>query len=592
MMKCRFHNISKTTNLNRTMKHIKIALYFFTAIVLLNACKKEYSIEHAGKTTSTGTWQFNDSTQLFTGNIDSAFIDSSASLNTKILHLIGTSLDGKQSFNLQLYATSFTTGTYKASLFQSTFLYTAGSNNIYQASQLIGEFIVNITALTSTNISGTFSGSALNSTNKLIQITQGKFTSAFSNTGNAGGVSSGVFGDSSGTCKPVTLAGAYSQGIALDSTNTVQVQVIVATAGTYSIKTNTVNGVSFSKTGTFASAGVQTIILNGSGTPTNSGDQHFTLSYGNSQCDFKINFAPPASGTLGGGGGSCTPFAIAGTYQQGIPLNASNTVQIQVNVTALGNYTIATNAANGVLFSKTGNFIATGIQTITLSGSGIPLNAGPQNFTVTFGTSNCSFSLSFLPGVAPSGDYFPLTSNSNWTYNLAGGTPTDSVHTAVIGYSPVFGSNTYSTIAYYNVPSVGAFDSAYYRKPGGDYYQYVKFSNIIPFDQTVEGEYVFLKDNVASGTTWASPNISGTVSGIPVTGYIKMTILAKAVPVTIATFNFPDVIKVQYEYFITGNPAAVETDERWFAKNVGEIHHSINSISLTASYDIGAYYIF
>ena len=572
------------------MKHIKIAFYFFATIVLLNACQKEYSIEHGGKTAPTGTWQFNDSTQLFAGNMDSAYIDSSTS--TKILHLVGKSLDGTQSFNLELYANSFTTGTYKASLFQSTFLYTSGGNNIYQASQLIGEFIVNITALTSTNISGTFSGSALNSANNLVQLTQGKFTSTFSNSGNAGGVSSGVLGDSSGNCKPVTLAGTYSQGIALDSTNTVQVQVTVATAGSYSIKTNTINGVSFSKTGTFTSVGVQTIILTGSGIPTSSGDQHFTLSYGNSQCDFKINFAPPDSGTLGGGGGSCTPFAIAGTYQQGIPLDASNTIQIQVDVTTPGNYTISTNTANGVLFSKTGTFTMTGVQTILLTGSGTPVNAGPQNFTVTFGTGNCTFSLTFLPGVAPSGDYFPLTSNSNWTYDLAGGTSSDSVHTAVIAYSPIFGSNTYSTIAYYNVPPTGAFDSAYYRKPGGDYYQYVVFSNIIPFDQTVEGEYIFLKDNVASGTIWTSPNINGTVSGIPVTGFIKMTILAKAVPVTIASFSFPDVIKVKYEYFITGNPTAVETDERWFAKNVGEIHHSINSISLTATYDIGSFQIF
>ena len=574
------------------MKQIKIALYFFAAMVLLNACQKEYSVEHGGKTTPSGTWQFNDSTQLFAGNMDSVYIDSSTSLNTKILHLIGKSLDGTQSFNLELYAPSFTTGTYKASLFQSTFLYTAGGSNIYQANQLIGEFIVNITALTNANISGTFSGSALNSSNKLIQLTQGKFTSSFSNSGSGGGVSSGVLGDSSGTCKPVTLAGTYSQGIAFDSTNTVQVQVTVAKAGTYTIQTNTINGVSFSKSGTFTSTGVKTITLSGSGTPTNPGVQHFILSYGNSQCDFIINFAPPASGSLGGGGGSCTPFAIAGGYQQGIPLDASNTIQIQVNVTTPGNYTISTNTANGVVFSKTGIFTTTGVQTILLTGSGIPVAPGVQNFTVTFGTSNCSFSLTFLPGVAPSGDYFPVTLNSNWTYSLTGGTTSDSIHTKVIGYSPTFGSNAYSTIAYYDVPPVGAFDSAYYRKPGGDYYQYVVFSKVIPFDQTVEGEYIFLKDNVLSGTTWTSPNISGTVNGVPVTGFIKMTILAKAVPVTIATFNFPDVIKVQYQYFITGNPTPVETDERWFARNVGEIHHSITSISLTATYDIGGYQIF
>ena len=291
------------------MKHIKIAFYYFVTIFLLNACQKEYSLEGNGLIVPTGTWQFNDSTHLFAGNMDSAYIDSSSSLNTKILHLIGTSLDGTQSFNMELYANSFTAGTYKASLFQSTFQYTSGGSSIYQAGQLIGEFIVTITSFTNTQISGTFSGSAADATNKIKQLTNGKFTSTFSNKGNGSGVSSGVLGDSSGNCKPVISSGTYAQGIALDFTNTVQVQVTVATAGTYLIKTNTVNGITFSKTGTFTSAGIQTVTLAGSGTPANSGDQNFTLSYGNSLCNFKINFFAPGSGTLGEGGGNCTPVS-------------------------------------------------------------------------------------------------------------------------------------------------------------------------------------------------------------------------------------------------------------------------------------------
>ncbi|MGH2562885.1 MAG: hypothetical protein ACRDE5_00115 [Ginsengibacter sp.] len=574
------------------MKQVKIALYFFVTIILFNACQKEYSTEGNGLIVPTGTWQFNDSTQLFAGNMDSAYIDSSSPGN-KILHLIGKSLDGSQNFNLELYAGSFSTGSYKASLFQSTFQYTSGGSNIYQAGQLIGEFIVNITSFTNLQISGTFSGSAMNSSSSIKQLTNGKFTSTFSGNGNANSVSSGVLGDSSGTCKPVILAGTYAPGTPLTSANTVQVQVTVATVGTYSIKTNTVDGVAFSKTGTFTTPGVQNVILTGSGTPTNSGNQDFTFAYGNSQCDFTINFAVPASGVLGGGGGNCTPFALAGSYQQGIPLNSSNTVQVQVDIATVGSYSITTNTVDGVVFSKSGVFTATGLQTIFLTGSGTPINEGVQSFTVSFGTSNCTFGITFLPGVMPSGDYFPLTQNSNWTYNLVGGTSSDSVHTVVIGYSPTFGSNTYNTIAAYDVPSTGqAYDSAYYRKPGGDYYEYDVFSNIIPFDQTLAGEFIFLKDNVAVGTTWTSPDISGTINGISITAYIKMTILAKAVPVTIATFNFPDVIKVKYEYFINGDPSAVETDERWFAKNVGEIHEDINGVSAVGSYDIANYQVF
>lgn len=572
------------------MKQIKIALCIFATFVVLNACQKEYSNEQGSLKVPTGTWQFSDSSHLFAGNMDSAYIDSTSSLNTKILHLIGTSLDGSQSFNLELYASSFTTGTYKASLFQSTFQYTSGGIGLYQAEQLIGEFIVNITTLNSTQISGTFSGSAADASNNIKQLTNGKFTSSFSGIAAGGGVSSGVLGDSSGNCKPVTLAGQYAQGVALNSTNIVQVQVTVATAGTYSIKTNTVNGVTFSKTGNFTSTGVQTVILTGSGTPANSGGQNFTLSYGNSLCNFKITFESPASGTLGGGGGNCTNFAIAGVYKQGIALDATNTVQIQVNVATLGSYNITTNTVDGITFSSSGIFTATGVQTIFLNGGGTPINAGLHTFTVTFGTSNCTFTITFLQGT--SGDYFPLTLNSNWTYNLVGGTTTDSVHKVVIGYSPTFGGNSYNTIASYDVPSTGAFDSSYYRKPGGDYYEYFNYSNIIPFDQPTTGEFIFLKDNVASGTIWTSPNISGTAGGVTITAYIKMTILAKAVPVSIATFNFADVIEMKYEYFVVGNPAAIETDERWFAKNAGEIYSSISNFSVTASYNVGSYFIY
>ena len=74
--------------------------------------------------------------------------------------------------------------------------------------------------------------------------------------------------------------------------------------------------------------------------------------------------------------------------------------------------------------------------------------------------------------------------------------------------------------------------------------------------------------------------------------FIKMTILEKGVPVTIGSFNFQDVIKVQYEYFITGDPNPVETDERWFAKNVGEIHDSFSDGTTTNSFDIIDYQVF
>ena len=576
------------------MKHIKIAFFVIFTALFINACQKEYSVESSGLVVRSGTWQFNDSNKLFAGNMDSAYVENSTSLNTQILHLLGTSLDGTQKFNLQLYGDNFKTGSYRASLFQSTFSYTFGGNNIYQASQLIGEFTVNVTSFTNTSISGTFSGSALISGTNVVSLSKGKFTSTYTQGAGSGniGSSSGVLGDSAGNCKPAVIAGVYTPGTVLTAANTVQVQVTVAKAGTYNISTNDVNGIKFSKTGTFNATGLQTVVLTGSGTPVSAGNQAFTINYGNSQCNFTVDFGSAASGALGGGGGSCTPFSISGNYQQGIAMNATNTIRIDVNVTTPGSYNITTANVNGVTFSSTGNFVSTGIQTVILAGNGTPINSGSQNFAVSFGASTCSFSLTFLPGASPSNDYFPLSANSNWTYGLVGGTATDSIHTSVIGYAPTFGSNTYNTIAAYDQPPLAAYDSSYYRKPGGDYYQYAIYSNDLPiFDQPVAGEYIFLKDNVAVGTTWSSPNITGTASGIPITANIKMTILEKGA-VTLGTFNFPDVIKVKYEYFLAGSPTSLQTGERWFAKNVGEIYQSVSDNTKVFIYNISDYHIF
>ena len=173
-----------------------------------------------------------------------------------------------------------------------------------------------------------------------------------------------------------------------------------------------------------------------------------------------------------------------------------------------------------------------------------------------------------------------------------GGSSSDAVSETVIGYAPSIGGQAYKTIAANDVPPTTAFDSFYYRKPGGNYYQYTDYSDVFDFDQPVPGEYIFLKDNVAAGTTWLSPTVSGISGGIPTSAFIKMTLLEKAVPVTIGAFNFPDVIKIKYEYFVTGDPSALEIDERWFAKNVGEIHSSISDGVTTDNYDLSAYQVF
>ena len=571
------------------MKLLRIIFSVLFASVLLNACQKDYSVENGLKAITTGTWQFTNGSTKYSGNMDTVYQTTAGSTNE--LFLIGTTTNGSQSFEMHLFADSFKVGTYKASAFQSSFTYSSTGKTIYQASQLIGEFVVNITSINNNNITGTFSGSALDSTNNLVQLTAGSFKSTFAN-GIINPSSSGVLGDSSGNCKPVIISGTYALGIPTSPSNTVQVQVTVVVPGVYTISTNTVNGISFSGTGTFSSVGPQNVLLFASGTPTKSGSTIFTLQYGNSQCAFTLNILGNSTGTLGSTAGSCTSFTFTGTYQQGIVFNIGNTVTIQVNVTTPGAYNISSNLVNGVSFSGSGIFTNTGVQNVILTGTGTPQNPGLQDFSITYGTSTCGFPIIFLPPVGASNDYFPLSLNSNWPYSLVGGTTSDSLSRAVINYSPTISAETYQTITQNTVPPSGVIDSFYYRKDGlGNYYEYVDFRKILGFDNSTGSEFIFLKDNIGSTGTWTTPNITGTIGGVPISGYVQMTILGKG-PVTINPYNFPDVIKVEYDYYITGNPTPALTQQRWFAKNVGEIYFSSNFGGVNTVYQVGNYQIF
>ncbi len=469
------------------MKIWKLSVLLLVITAFFASCQKEYSLEGGNVKTAAGTWQFNDSATLYQGNMDTAYIDSSGP--THILHLQGRSLDGTHTFSLQLFSTdSFKVGTYKASLFQAEMQYYTPVKTKYLADQFAGEFIVNITQFSNNTVAGTFAGVAQDSNNVLKNITLGQFTSKITLSGSSGG----------GTTSSV--------------------------------------------------------------------------------------------GTLGSAAGACTPITVAGTYTQSVALTPSNTAQIQVNVTTAGTYNISTSAVNGVSFSKTGSFTTTGVQNVTLTGAGTPVNSGSFTYTVSYGASTCTFTVNFNSGTTPPvTDYYPTTVGSYWAYSLVGGTTADSIMFSVINYTKTVTGNTFQAFTLNSIPASPVPDTAYYRKSSGDYFEYSDLSFYFGFDATTYGEFTFLKDNVANGTSWQSANFSGTIFTIPVTGYIKMTILAKAVPATVGSQNFPDVIKVKYDFYNSASPTTpFRTDERWFAKGVGLVKEIDNS---TDTYEVGRYQV-
>lgn len=267
------------------MKFLRTTGSLIIVIFLLNACQKEYSFER-GALPPAGTWQFSNGNTNYSGNIDSVYQASNGTI--KQLFIVGKTTNSTHSFQLQLFADSFKIGTYMASSFQSSFTYNTTAKTIYTASQLIGEFVVNITAINNTNIEGTFSGTAKDSLGNLVQLANGKFQSTLAG-GSINPSSSGVLGDSSGTCKPIIINGSYEQGIQATNNNTIQAQVNVAVPGPFTLSTNTVNGLTFSTSGTFSTTGQQNVVLNATGTPSVSGDYLFTLKYGNSQCNFTLD---------------------------------------------------------------------------------------------------------------------------------------------------------------------------------------------------------------------------------------------------------------------------------------------------------------
>ena len=245
-----------------------------------------------------------------------------------------------------------------------------------------------------------------------------------------GQISKGSLQSSSGDCLPKTVNGSFKTGQALKDSNYIEVTVNVTQTGSYILTTDTLNGYSFKATGSFSSPGANTVRLKGSGPPAVAGVDNFTVLYDSSACAIAV---PVAQGTSGGGAGvftlqtsagSCMNANVGGTYTQGTAVTATNKVDIQVNVTTIGTWSITTAAVGGVSFSGSGNFTSTGVQTITLNSTGTPTTAGNNVFTVTAGSSSCTFTVVVAPNTTPAAVYTLQGSGSTCTSATPAGTYT------------------------------------------------------------------------------------------------------------------------------------------------------------------------
>lgn len=203
--------------------------------------------------------------------------------------------------------------------------------------------------------------------------------------------------DISGVCAPMTVNGIYEAGTQLVAAdNYIDVEVDVATLGSYTIYSDTLNGVWFRATGNFTTIGLNTIRLPGSGTPTADGIFTYTITYGLSECTVDVAVLPnggavPAEFELEGDPGTCLNYNLLGAYTTGVALTSANKVEISIDVITPGTYDITTTPSNGITFSGQGVLASVGSATITLTASGMPTTSGATNILVTDGATTCSF---------------------------------------------------------------------------------------------------------------------------------------------------------------------------------------------------------
>lgn len=444
------------------------------------ACQKEFSIENGQSSSLTGAWEFKDSTNTtYAGNPVQYYVDDTSNTASANMVYTGATANLGATISIEVF---FPTGTAAIGSYQSdsgrvnfSYLFN-NSGRKFQVNGLGGQFsteniTVNITQISDSSVTGTFSGTALDSANRLTPIKEGKFS--------------------------------YRK-------RSVTTPVPTASAGTLGTATDT-----------------------------------------------------------------CTGAVVSGTYKKNAALAATNTVTLSVNVTTAGTYTISTDTIKGIYFRNTGSFSATGVQSVTLPGMGTPTDSGRVRFRVRYGTSNCTFlvkidTASGVVVVPPTGDYFPLTTNSNWSYDYydQSGTYLDSAFVRSTGTFRTIASNSF------NIFIDDSGDSAYYRKGGGLYYRAENLDDLI--GSGGEQQTNFLKDNVPSGSSWAD-SFNVTYGGFPAKLKMTYTITAKNVAATVSGNTYPDVIKVSSVGVIlfTAVPipsTTVATDEFWYARGTGIIY--------------------
>ncbi len=94
--------------------------------------------------------------------------------------------------------------------------------------------------------------------------------------------------------------------------------------------------------------------------------------------------------------GNCNQIIKSAVFNKGQRLNDSNYIIVNANITSPGSYIITTDTVNGYFFKASGAFTSTGLLQIKLAGSGTPLIADTDFFTIKYKESFCEAFVSVI----------------------------------------------------------------------------------------------------------------------------------------------------------------------------------------------------
>ena len=242
--------------------------------LLFVSCQKELSVENAAKDGGTAQYSFDGGTGSCPGAIVSGSFTAGVAVTAANTVTLSVTVDSIGTYIIS-------TDTNNGITFSGTGVFTD-----------IGVQDITLTA------SGTPVAAGVNDFTPVADGCTFSVTVG-ANSGGASGTAVYSLDGGTSSCTDAAVNGTFTAGTAVSSANNVILKVNVTQVGSYTISTNSVNGISFTGTGSFTNTGAQTVTLTASGTPAAAGT--FAFIPGSNGCTF--NVAVGSGSTSGGNTG-------------------------------------------------------------------------------------------------------------------------------------------------------------------------------------------------------------------------------------------------------------------------------------------------